>query len=179
MLAVHVLPQGDGPQCMAVFSFLNSPICILQFADFGGRLAVGFQCGRVSHLFSCDDTVINLDWLIDGQCGLGFTFSVLYFRLQCLILVHYRFCFLRTVYLTQVPLSDLWLWNHFLILVGNFTNNNTNSIANSTKDPLLTLLLILQRVWCSLWPRMDILLFVIAPQALFLHLSQFIQRSPA
>ncbi|XP_037497973.1 uncharacterized protein LOC105648813, partial [Jatropha curcas] len=44
---VHTLHQGDGPQCTAVFSFLNSPICTLLFASFGTRLAVGFQCGTV------------------------------------------------------------------------------------------------------------------------------------
>ncbi|KAK1570619.1 hypothetical protein Q3G72_004612 [Acer saccharum] len=62
-LAVHVLPQGDGPQCMAVFSFLNSPICNLQFADFGGRLAVGFECGRVAML---DISTLSVLFLTDG-----------------------------------------------------------------------------------------------------------------
>ncbi|KAI5346920.1 hypothetical protein L3X38_014799 [Prunus dulcis] len=47
---VHDLQQGKGPRCMAVFSILDSPICILQFANFGGRLAVGFECGRVAML---------------------------------------------------------------------------------------------------------------------------------
>lgn len=53
MLAVHVLSQGNGPRCIAVFSLLNSPICNLQFANFGTQLAVGFNCGRVSYLFGC------------------------------------------------------------------------------------------------------------------------------
>ncbi|TXG50110.1 hypothetical protein EZV62_025985 [Acer yangbiense] len=60
---VHVLPQGDGPQCMAVFSFLNSPICNLQFADFGGRLAVGFECGRVAML---DISTLSVLFLMDS-----------------------------------------------------------------------------------------------------------------
>ncbi|XP_021295747.1 uncharacterized protein LOC110425226 isoform X2 [Herrania umbratica] len=45
---VHTLHQTDGPRCMAVFSLLNSPVCVLQFAKFGTRLAVGFNCGRVA-----------------------------------------------------------------------------------------------------------------------------------
>ncbi|XP_048231626.1 uncharacterized protein LOC8265361 isoform X2 [Ricinus communis] len=47
---VHTLQQGDGPQCVAVFSFFNSPICNLQFANYGSRLAVGFHCGKVAML---------------------------------------------------------------------------------------------------------------------------------
>lgn len=55
LLSVHNLEQGDGPHCMAVFSLLNSPVCILQFANSGARLAVGYECGQViSHLlFFC------------------------------------------------------------------------------------------------------------------------------
>ncbi|KAH7548383.1 hypothetical protein JRO89_XS14G0111900 [Xanthoceras sorbifolium] len=62
-ICVHVLPQGDGPQCMAVFSFLNSRICNLQFADFGGRLAVGFECGRVAML---DISTLSVLFLTDS-----------------------------------------------------------------------------------------------------------------
>lgn len=47
---VHNIHHKDGPHCTAVFSLLNSPICTLQFADFGSRLAVGFECGRVAVL---------------------------------------------------------------------------------------------------------------------------------
>ncbi|KAG6728776.1 hypothetical protein I3842_02G190500 [Carya illinoinensis] len=47
---VHSMHQGEGPQCSAVFSLLNSRICTLQFANFGSRLAVGFECGRVAVL---------------------------------------------------------------------------------------------------------------------------------
>lgn len=45
---VHILPQGKGPQCRAVFCLLNSPIQALQFANCGAKLAVGFESGRVS-----------------------------------------------------------------------------------------------------------------------------------
>ncbi|KAK3229058.1 hypothetical protein Dsin_000939 [Dipteronia sinensis] len=48
---------------MAVFSFLNSPVCNLQFADFGGRLAVGFQCGRVAML---DISTLSVLFLTDS-----------------------------------------------------------------------------------------------------------------
>ncbi|KAK8672324.1 hypothetical protein V6N13_110697 [Hibiscus sabdariffa] len=47
---VHTLHEADGPQCMAVFSLFNSPVCLLQYAAFGSRLAVGFKCGRVAML---------------------------------------------------------------------------------------------------------------------------------
>ncbi|OMO75995.1 Synaptobrevin [Corchorus olitorius] len=47
---VHTLHQADGPRCTAVFSLLNSPVCELQFAKSGTRLAVGFSCGRVAML---------------------------------------------------------------------------------------------------------------------------------
>ncbi|KAL9418601.1 hypothetical protein AB3S75_036539 [Citrus x aurantiifolia] len=47
---VHILPGGDGPQCKAIFSVLNSPICNLKFSNFGARLAVGFECSQVAML---------------------------------------------------------------------------------------------------------------------------------
>ncbi|KAK8593214.1 hypothetical protein V6N12_045298 [Hibiscus sabdariffa] len=47
---VHTLHEADGPQCMAVFSLFNAPVCLLQYAAFGSRLAVGFKCGRVAML---------------------------------------------------------------------------------------------------------------------------------
>ncbi|KAH9767133.1 V-SNARE coiled-coil domain-containing protein [Citrus sinensis] len=47
---VHILPDGDGPQCKAIFSVLNSPICNLKFSNFGARLAVGFECSQVAML---------------------------------------------------------------------------------------------------------------------------------
>ncbi|KAH9702535.1 V-SNARE coiled-coil domain-containing protein [Citrus sinensis] len=47
---VHILPGGDGPQCKALFSVLNSPICNLKFSNFGARLAVGFECSQVAML---------------------------------------------------------------------------------------------------------------------------------
>ncbi|KAK0586613.1 hypothetical protein LWI29_009696 [Acer saccharum] len=102
---VHVLPQGDGPQCLTVASFLNSPICNLQFADFRGRLAVGFQCGRVAML---DISTLSVLFLTD---------SISY---------------------SSSPVRSL--------AVKSFSD--TNSIANSTKDPNIntsTVLLIQQR----------------------------------
>ncbi|GLT31484.1 hypothetical protein SLA2020_062170 [Shorea laevis] len=47
---VHKLHKTDGPQCKAMFSLVNSPVCVLQFANFGARLAVGFASGRVAVL---------------------------------------------------------------------------------------------------------------------------------
>ncbi|KAA8517780.1 hypothetical protein F0562_015257 [Nyssa sinensis] len=73
---VHNLPQGKGPNCRAVFSLLNSPVQMLQFANYGAKLAVGYECGRVvvldmrslSVLFSTDSVsgpsspVISMTW---------------------------------------------------------------------------------------------------------------------
>lgn len=47
LLTVYSLPKGDGPQCTAVFSFIGSPVCNLQFSNTGDILAVGFECGQV------------------------------------------------------------------------------------------------------------------------------------
>ncbi|XP_062156010.1 uncharacterized protein LOC133863892 isoform X2 [Alnus glutinosa] len=59
---VHNMDQGDGPCCRAVFSLLNSRICALQFANFGSRLAVGFECGRVAVL---DTSTLSFLFLTD------------------------------------------------------------------------------------------------------------------
>ncbi|GAV73566.1 LOW QUALITY PROTEIN: hypothetical protein CFOL_v3_17050, partial [Cephalotus follicularis] len=47
---VHTLPQREGPQCIAVFSLINSAILALRFANSGTKLAVGFESGRVAVL---------------------------------------------------------------------------------------------------------------------------------
>ncbi|XP_060674282.1 uncharacterized protein LOC107430890 isoform X2 [Ziziphus jujuba] len=73
---VHRLSQGKGPQCIAVFSLLNSPVQTLKFVHCGAKLAVGFKCGSVtvidmsslSVIFFIDDVscskspVISLSW---------------------------------------------------------------------------------------------------------------------
>ncbi|XP_020875912.1 uncharacterized protein LOC9307240 [Arabidopsis lyrata subsp. lyrata] len=46
----HHLYQEDGPQWLAAFSFLSSPVCTLQFVQSTRRLAVGFKCGKVAML---------------------------------------------------------------------------------------------------------------------------------
>ncbi|KAL1197022.1 hypothetical protein V5N11_024817 [Cardamine amara subsp. amara] len=46
----HHLHQEDGPQWLAAYSFLSSPVCTLQFVQSTRRLAVGFKCGRVAML---------------------------------------------------------------------------------------------------------------------------------
>ncbi|KAM1406799.1 hypothetical protein ACFXTH_001430 [Malus domestica] len=60
---VKNLQQGKGLQCTAMFSILDSPICILQYANFGGRLAVGFECGRVAML---DISTMSVLFLTDS-----------------------------------------------------------------------------------------------------------------
>ncbi|XP_031264245.1 uncharacterized protein LOC116122548 isoform X2 [Pistacia vera] len=57
---VHILPKGDGPQCTAVFSFISSPVCNLQFSNTGAILAVGFECGRVAVLDISSSSVLFL-----------------------------------------------------------------------------------------------------------------------
>ncbi|XP_057989734.1 uncharacterized protein LOC110657239 isoform X2 [Hevea brasiliensis] len=57
---VHTLHKGDWPQCTAIFSFLSSPICTLQFANRGTRLAVGFHCGKVAMLDISELSVLFL-----------------------------------------------------------------------------------------------------------------------
>ncbi|XP_041023794.1 uncharacterized protein LOC121264600 [Juglans microcarpa x Juglans regia] len=47
---VHILPQGKGLQCRAVFFLLSSSVQALHFANCGSKLAVGFECGRVAVL---------------------------------------------------------------------------------------------------------------------------------
>lgn len=76
LLAVHILPQGDGPECKAVFALLSSPVCNLKFANFGARLAVGFECGqvRITPLVSFATVLMSLCL----QYGLGFTFSLVF-----------------------------------------------------------------------------------------------------
>ncbi|GAV76073.1 Synaptobrevin domain-containing protein [Cephalotus follicularis] len=61
---VHTLHKEDGPQCRALFSLLSSSIHTLQFANFGARLAVGFECGRVAML---DITALSILYLTDSM----------------------------------------------------------------------------------------------------------------
>ncbi|VVB13345.1 unnamed protein product [Arabis nemorensis] len=46
----HRLHQEDGPQWLAAYSFMNSPVCTLRFVQSTRRLAVGFKCGKVAML---------------------------------------------------------------------------------------------------------------------------------
>ncbi|KAF8009710.1 hypothetical protein BT93_J0638 [Corymbia citriodora subsp. variegata] len=45
---VQNLVQEDGPQCIAIFSLLNSRIGTLKFGNSGTKLVVGFECGQVA-----------------------------------------------------------------------------------------------------------------------------------
>ncbi|CAH8324377.1 unnamed protein product [Eruca vesicaria subsp. sativa] len=47
---VRPLNQEDGPQWLAAYSFLSSPVCTLRFVQSTRRLVVGFKCGRVAML---------------------------------------------------------------------------------------------------------------------------------
>lgn len=48
MLVVHNTHGGEGIQCAAVFSVVNSSVSTLSFENCGAVLAVGFECGQVS-----------------------------------------------------------------------------------------------------------------------------------
>ncbi|KAG2310138.1 hypothetical protein Bca52824_021695 [Brassica carinata] len=46
----HPVHQEDGPQWLAAYSFLSSPVCTMRFVQSTRRLVVGFKCGRVALL---------------------------------------------------------------------------------------------------------------------------------
>ncbi|CAH2073997.1 unnamed protein product [Thlaspi arvense] len=50
LLVAHRLHQEDGPQWLAAYSFLSSPVCTMRFVESTKRLAVGFKCGKVAML---------------------------------------------------------------------------------------------------------------------------------
>ncbi|KAK9153960.1 hypothetical protein Sjap_001440 [Stephania japonica] len=64
---VHIIHQGIGPQCTAVFSVLKSPIQTLQFMNSGSKLAVGFECGQVAMLDMKSFSVLFLTNCISGS----------------------------------------------------------------------------------------------------------------
>ncbi|XP_072055150.1 uncharacterized protein [Arachis hypogaea] len=47
---VHNKHQGDVPHCTVLFSLQTSVVCTLQFANHGGKLAVGYENGQVAML---------------------------------------------------------------------------------------------------------------------------------
>ncbi|XP_007026669.2 PREDICTED: uncharacterized protein LOC18597526 isoform X1 [Theobroma cacao] len=55
---VQSLPQGKGPQCIAVFSLLNSPVRAMQFVNCGAKLAVGFEFSHVAVLDVSSSSVL-------------------------------------------------------------------------------------------------------------------------
>ncbi|TKY56875.1 Lethal(2) giant larvae protein-like SRO77 [Spatholobus suberectus] len=57
---VHNTHQGDGPHCKAVFSLQNSAVYGLQFANLGGKLAVGYEHGQVAMLDISSPSVLFL-----------------------------------------------------------------------------------------------------------------------
>ncbi|XP_022146764.1 uncharacterized protein LOC111015892 isoform X2 [Momordica charantia] len=45
---VHKMHEGEGIQCAAVFSLVNSSVSTLSFKSSGAILAIGFDCGQVA-----------------------------------------------------------------------------------------------------------------------------------
>ncbi|XP_024443425.2 uncharacterized protein LOC7466079 isoform X2 [Populus trichocarpa] len=66
---VHTMPQGKGPPLRAVFSLLNSPILALQFANYGAKLAVGLECGRVVVLDMSSLAVLFSTESVSSSCS--------------------------------------------------------------------------------------------------------------
>lgn len=66
---VHTMPQGKGPPLRAVFSLLNSPILALQFANYGAKLAVGLECGRVVVLDTSSLAVLFSTESVSSSCS--------------------------------------------------------------------------------------------------------------
>ncbi|KAF6147020.1 hypothetical protein GIB67_036739 [Kingdonia uniflora] len=65
---VHTGHQEKGLQCIAVLSYLDSPIISLQYTNFGTKLAIGFNCGRVAML---DMSSLSILFLTDCLSGLS------------------------------------------------------------------------------------------------------------
>ncbi|KAF7830935.1 lethal(2) giant larvae protein-like protein SRO77 isoform X1 [Senna tora] len=57
---VQNMHKGNGLHCTAVFSLQSSRVCDLKFANFGGKLVVGYECGRVALLDTSKSSVIFL-----------------------------------------------------------------------------------------------------------------------
>lgn len=129
VLAVHNIHHKDGPHCTAVFSLLNSPICTLQFADFGSRLAVGFECGRVRIIcIVFYDSTFNLCWLLIGNFSLiSFMDSHFSFILQVAVLDTST---LSVLFFTDC-VSDS---NSPVISLAVKTFSDTDSLINSPED---------------------------------------------
>lgn len=65
---VHNLHQENGAKYTAVFSLLNSSIRTLQYVNFGGRLAVGFECGQVAML---DVSLLSVLFIVDASASIS------------------------------------------------------------------------------------------------------------
>ncbi|KAH0851035.1 hypothetical protein HID58_044858 [Brassica napus] len=68
-LVAHRLDQEDGPQWLAAYSFLTSPVCTLRFVQSTRRLVVGFKCGKVAML---DISAPSVMFVTDSLSDTGF-----------------------------------------------------------------------------------------------------------
>ncbi|KAF8395898.1 hypothetical protein HHK36_019853 [Tetracentron sinense] len=82
----YIMHQGKGFQCTALFSLLNSPICTLQYANSGTKLAVGFEYGRVAVLDISSLSVLFLKDCVSGSSSPVISIVVKAFTsIRCLI----------------------------------------------------------------------------------------------
>ncbi|KAF8396949.1 hypothetical protein HHK36_018585 [Tetracentron sinense] len=82
----HIMHQGKGFQCTALFSLLNSPIRTLQYANSGTKLAVGFECGRVAVLDISSLSVLFITDCVSGSSSPVISIVVKAFAgIHCLI----------------------------------------------------------------------------------------------
>lgn len=63
LLTVHQLARVEGPKCRAAISLLSSRIEALEFTNSGAKLAVGYECCRVS-LNSFNFLSNSFKWII-------------------------------------------------------------------------------------------------------------------
>ncbi|XP_038695433.1 uncharacterized protein LOC119992709 isoform X1 [Tripterygium wilfordii] len=72
---VKSLTQGKGPHCTAVFSLVNSPVRVLQFANSGAKVAAGFESGHVAVLHTPSSSVLFCTDCVAGSPVVSMTWK--------------------------------------------------------------------------------------------------------
>ncbi|KAG5558001.1 hypothetical protein RHGRI_008044 [Rhododendron griersonianum] len=80
---VHDFHCNSGAQCTAIFSILNSPVHTLQYMNSGDRLAVGFECGRVTMLDIRSLAVLFLTDCLSNSNSLAISLAMPTFPIAC------------------------------------------------------------------------------------------------
>ncbi|THU67935.1 hypothetical protein C4D60_Mb05t29960 [Musa balbisiana] len=81
---VHIIHHGQGFQCIAAFSILNSPVRDIHFTNSGSHIAVGFESGQVLMI-----DMTSLSVLFHTDCTSGTNSAVISARMpsisQCIL----------------------------------------------------------------------------------------------